>query len=94
MDPIYDDKLLNICNKLDPILKTLACFKETMERAGPSVLIDDYLDILSVFERINEAKERLGRIAEKQKQGGMAKEVVMKFSTTLTSGVPLQGIKG
>jgi hypothetical protein len=68
MEPIRDDKLLNICNKLDPILKTLGCFKETMERIGPSVLVDDYFNILVAFERINEAKERLGKIVEKQKQ--------------------------
>ena len=68
MGPIYDDTLLNICNKLGPILNTLACIKETMERAGASVLVDDYFNISVAFERINEGKERLGKIAEKQKQ--------------------------
>jgi hypothetical protein len=67
MDPICDDKLLNICNKLDPIFKAMACIKETMGQAGPSVLVDDYFNISVAFERINEAKERLGKIAEKQK---------------------------
>ena len=42
--------------------------KETMEQAGPSVLVDDYFNFSVAFERINEAKERLGKIAENQKQ--------------------------
>ena len=67
MGAIYEDRLLEISNKLDPILNTLACIKETMERTGPSALVDDYFNILVAFERINEAKERLGKIAEKQK---------------------------
>jgi hypothetical protein len=67
MEAIYEARLLEISNKLDPILNTLACIKETMERTGPSVLVDDYFNILVAFERINQAKERLGRIAEKQK---------------------------
>ena len=105
MGAIYEDKLLEISNKLDPILKTLACIKETMEQTGPSVLVDDYFNILVAFERINEAKERLGKIAEKQKQEGrteegimvniteIAKEVGMKFSTTLASAVSMEWIK-
>ncbi len=68
MDPIYGGELLKISNTMDPILKTLARIKETMERAGPSVLVDDYFDILFAFERINEVKERLGKIAEKQEE--------------------------
>ncbi|MGA2959438.1 MAG: hypothetical protein ABSF48_27445 [Thermodesulfobacteriota bacterium] len=68
MDPIDEDKLLNICNKLDPILKAIACIKETMEQAGPSVLVDDYFNFSVAFERINEAKEKLGKIAEKQEE--------------------------
>jgi hypothetical protein len=66
MGPIYEGQLLNICNKLGPILKAMACIKETME--GASVLVDDYFNILVALERINEAKERLGKIAEKQKK--------------------------
>ena len=68
MGAIYEDKLLEISNKLDPILNTLACIKETMERTEPSVLVDDYFNILVAFQRINEAKERLGKIVGKQKQ--------------------------
>ena len=68
MDLIDEDKLLNICNKLDPILKAIACIKETMEQAGPSVLVDDYFNFSVAFERINEAKEKLGKIAEKQEE--------------------------
>jgi hypothetical protein len=68
MDPIDEDNLLNICNKLDPILKAIACIKETMEQAGPSVLVDDYFNFSVAFERINEAKEKLGKIAEKQEE--------------------------
>ena len=48
----------------------MAFIKETMEQAGPSVLVDDYFNFSVAFERINEAKERLGKIAEKQKQEG------------------------
>ena len=68
MGAIYEDKLLEISTKLDPILNTLACIKETIERTGPPVLVDDYFNILLAFERIGEAKERLGKIGEKQKQ--------------------------
>jgi hypothetical protein len=69
MEAIYADKLLEISTKLDPILNSLTCIKEMMERRKPSVLVDDYFDVLVAFEQINEVKERLGKIAEKQKQG-------------------------
>ena len=65
MEPIYEVKLLEISNELGAILNTLACIKETTEQAGPSVLVDDYFNISVAFERINEAKERLEKIAEK-----------------------------
>ncbi len=68
MGAIYKDKLLEISTKLDPILNTLVCIKEMMEGTKPSVLVDDYFDVLVVFDRITEVKERLGKIAEKQKQ--------------------------
>jgi len=60
----YKDKPLEISDKLDPILNTLTCLKERMEGTGPRV--DDYFNILVAFQRINEAKERLGKIVERQ----------------------------
>ena len=68
MGTIYEGKLLEITNKLDPILNTLACIKETMERTDPSVLVDDYFNILVAFQGINQAKEKLQKIVAKEKQ--------------------------
>jgi len=90
MEPIRDDTLLNICNKLDPILKTLSCFKEMMERAGPAALVDDYFNILVAFERINEAKERLGKIVEKKKVDSIVDSSSVKIEFACPAGMTIQ----
>ena len=104
MGAIYEDRLLEISNKLDPILNTLACIKETMERTG----LQSWSMIISIFRSLsNESmKPRKGsgrllrsRSRRRTEEGimvnvtEMAKEVGMKFSTTLTSAVSMPWVK-
>ncbi len=67
MDAIQGDRLLGISEALDPILTSLASVRTEIERAKPSVLVDHYFSILVAFERIQEARERLVKVAGEQK---------------------------
>ena len=68
MDAIQGDRLLGISRALDPILTSLASIRTEIERAKPSVLVDHYFSILVAFERIQEARDRLVKVAEQQKE--------------------------
>ncbi len=69
MDPLEGDKqFFQLCSQLDSVLETLASMREKIERARTSILVDDFYSILLAHARINEAKERLLKLAEEQKQ--------------------------
>lgn len=68
MSKMYQEKLAMVVDSLEGISRTLARVKEAIEHVRPSPLVDDYFQILVVLERVNEAKERLMKISEKQKE--------------------------
>ncbi len=68
MEAIQGDRLLGIGEALDPILTSLGSIRTEIERAKPSVLVDHYFSILVAFERIQEARERLLKVAADQKE--------------------------
>ncbi len=69
MDPLEEDKqFFQVCTQLDSILETLATMREKIERTKTSVLVDNFFSILLAHARINEAKKRLLKLAEDQKQ--------------------------
>ncbi len=67
MDAIQGDRLLGISEALDPILKSLGSIRTEIEGAKAPALIDHYFSILVAFERIQEARERLVKVAGEQK---------------------------
>jgi hypothetical protein len=68
MSEMYQEKLVMVVDSLEGISRTLVGVKEAIEQARPSPVVDDYFQILVALERINEAKERLMKISEKQKE--------------------------
>ncbi len=66
MVPIYGHKLADISDRLVPLLESLIDIKRTLEVTKNPALVSDYFGILVAFDRINEAKERLLKIAEER----------------------------
>ncbi len=73
MDRIEGDKLFQISSQLESVIEALASVREKIERRGASGLVDEYFEILIALQRISEAKERLVKVAEDQKQKEGAK---------------------
>ncbi len=69
MEPIDgNQQFFRLCSQLDPILETLASMRDKIERIKSLVSVDDFFSILLAYERINEAKERLLKIAEEREK--------------------------
>ncbi len=69
MEPIDGhEQFFQLCSQLDSILETLASMRDKIERIKSSVSVDDFFSILLAYERINEAKERLLKIAEEREK--------------------------